>query len=93
MAGSAPGRSDHGSDGQGWWRQAACADSDPELFFPLTAFGPSQAQEATAKAVCAHCPVTVPCLDWALRTGQQAGIWGGLSEAERTGKYLQPDRG
>ena len=24
-----------------------------------------------------------PCLEWALQTGQDAGIWGGMTEEER----------
>jgi WhiB family redox-sensing transcriptional regulator len=27
--------------------------------------------------------VIEPCLAWALETGQDAGVWGGLSEDER----------
>jgi WhiB family redox-sensing transcriptional regulator len=36
-----------------------------------------------AKAVCRRCPVVQSCLDWALRSGQDSGVWGGLSEDER----------
>jgi hypothetical protein len=36
-----------------------------------------------AKTVCRRCEVTDACLDWALRTGQDAGVWGGLTEDER----------
>jgi WhiB family redox-sensing transcriptional regulator len=36
-----------------------------------------------AKAVCHRCPVVQSCLDWALRSGQDSGVWGGLSEDER----------
>ena len=27
--------------------------------------------------------VDEPCLDWALSSGQDSGVWGGLSEDER----------
>jgi WhiB family redox-sensing transcriptional regulator len=27
--------------------------------------------------------VVEPCLQWALETGQDSGVWGGLSEDER----------
>jgi WhiB family redox-sensing transcriptional regulator len=40
-------------------------------------------QLARAKAVCARCPVAAQCLDYALATGQQHGVWGGTSEEER----------
>ena len=33
--------------------------------------------------MCNRCPVTNQCLSWALETGQDAGVWGGLSEDER----------
>jgi hypothetical protein len=36
-----------------------------------------------AKAVCRRCPVTQSCLEWALASGQDSGVWGGLSEDER----------
>jgi WhiB family redox-sensing transcriptional regulator len=36
-----------------------------------------------AKAVCRRCPVVDTCLAWALESGQDAGVWGGLSEDER----------
>ncbi|MGW0629458.1 WhiB family transcriptional regulator [Streptomyces sp. NPDC002758] len=66
------------------WRDlAACCDEDPDLFFPIGSTGPSLAQTRRAKAVCRGCPVRDPCLRWALRTGQAAGIWGGTTETER----------
>jgi Transcription factor WhiB len=45
--------------------------------------GPSLAQVAQAKAICAGCPVRRECLAFALRTHQVHGVWGGLSEQER----------
>jgi WhiB family redox-sensing transcriptional regulator len=36
-----------------------------------------------AKAVCRRCDVREACLQWALESGQDAGVWGGLSEDER----------
>jgi WhiB family redox-sensing transcriptional regulator len=67
----------------GWRHQAACVDEDPELFFPVGTTGPAVAQAERAKAVCRVCPVAADCLDWALETSQDAGIWGGLDEEER----------
>lgn len=67
----------------GWRDQAACApaDVDPELFHPLSAN--DQTRIAWARAVCASCPVRQPCLDDAVRTGDDFGIRGGLLPAER----------
>lgn len=66
-----------------WRPKAACLDHDPELFFPIGSTGPALDQVAQAKAVCQRCPVIDTCLEWALRTNQHDGIWGGLSEEER----------
>ena len=66
-----------------WRHEAACRDEDPELFFPIGNTGPAISQIDEAKDVCRICPVVEPCLQWALDTGQDAGVWGGLSEDER----------
>ncbi|MEV6108901.1 WhiB family transcriptional regulator [Streptomyces sp. NPDC051940] len=66
-----------------WWRGAACANEDPELFFPVSSAGPAARERERAKAVCRRCVVADDCLDWALRLGRPAGIWGGLDEEER----------
>ncbi|HEX7107560.1 MAG TPA: WhiB family transcriptional regulator [Acidothermaceae bacterium] len=66
-----------------WRDDAACRDEDPELFFPIGHGPAAQAQIAAAKAVCARCPVVRECLAWALENGQDAGVWGGLTEEER----------
>lgn len=33
--------------------------------------------------MCAACPVKIPCLDFALTTGQREGIWGGTLPSDR----------
>jgi WhiB family redox-sensing transcriptional regulator len=66
-----------------WRHRAACLDEDPELFFPIGNTGPALLQIEEAKAVCRGCGVLEKCLAWALETGQDAGVWGGLSEDER----------
>src|ERR1700742_3876854 len=66
-----------------WRHTAVCRDEDPELFFPVGNSGPALAQIADAKLVCNRCPVTTECLSWALNTGQDSGVWGGMSEDER----------
>jgi Transcription factor WhiB len=73
------------ADGERDWRlDAACADTDPELFFPETGQVP---QAAAAKAVCAGCAVRGPCLEAALH-GPQArddhtGIFAGTTARQR----------
>jgi WhiB family redox-sensing transcriptional regulator len=66
-----------------WRHEAACRDEDPELFFPIGNTGPALLQIDEAKEVCHRCTVTEECLIWALDSGQDAGVWGGLSEDER----------
>ncbi|MFG2076050.1 WhiB family transcriptional regulator, redox-sensing transcriptional regulator [Nonomuraea maritima] len=66
-----------------WRHRAACRDVDPELFFPIGNSGPALMQIEEAKQVCRSCSAVESCLKWALESGQDAGVWGGLSEDER----------
>ena len=66
-----------------WRSHAICRDTDPDLFFPIGTTGQALVQIARAKQVCGECPVRVDCLEYALETNQDSGIWGGLSEEER----------
>jgi WhiB family redox-sensing transcriptional regulator len=66
-----------------WRHRAACRDVDPELFFPIGNTGPALMQIEEAKQVCRSCSAVDSCLKWALESGQDAGVWGGLSEDER----------
>ena len=66
-----------------WRRDAICRDTDPDLFFPVGTTGYALVQIDRAKEVCGECPVKVDCLDYALETNQDSGIWGGTSEEER----------
>ena len=65
-------------DPREWRERAACRDLDTAVFFPETDEG-----VAAAKDVCAACPVRDACLDFALVTRQDDGVWGGLDENER----------
>lgn len=71
------------ADSSRWWELAACADEDPELFFPTGSSGPAQLQEQQAKAVCARCPVLARCRQDALESRDVHGVRGGLTEDER----------
>ncbi len=66
-----------------WRAMSACRDTDPVLFFPVGTTGPALEQIASAKAVCDTCEVKDPCLEFALETNQDSGVWGGMSEEER----------
>jgi WhiB family transcriptional regulator, redox-sensing transcriptional regulator len=63
---------------EGWRAQAACRDADVNVFFP-----PTDEEAGPAKAICAACPVRVECLEFALATRQEDGVWGGMTEIER----------
>ncbi len=66
------------------WRElAACRDSDPTLFFPVGTTGPALDQIAAAKRICTGCHVQDDCLQYALESNQEAGVWGGYPEDER----------
>ena len=66
-----------------WRDKSACLTVDPELFFPVGNTGPALDQIEKAKQVCAQCPVIENCLQYAIESNQDSGVWGGLSEDER----------
>lgn len=61
-----------------WYKDAVCAQTDPECFFPEQGRSPRQ-----ALSVCAVCPVAQACLQEALADGREFGVWGGKTEAQR----------
>jgi WhiB family redox-sensing transcriptional regulator len=72
-----------GAADDAWRDHALCRDTDPDLFFPVGTTGLALVQIEHAKRVCAQCAVAAECLDFALTTNQDSGIWGGQSEEER----------
>lgn len=66
------------------WRELSrCKQMDPDLFFPVGTTGPALLQIEAAKAVCRTCNVRQECLQYALESNQEYGIWGGTTEEER----------
>ena len=61
-----------------WMKDALCAEVDSEMFFPE-----GGGSIARPNAVCNMCDVKKECLDFALKTDQQHGIWGGTSYRQR----------
>jgi WhiB family redox-sensing transcriptional regulator len=61
-----------------WMSRARCLGMDPELFHPEQG---ASAQDA--KETCRGCSVQADCLEYAVRTNQNHGIWGGTTERER----------
>ena len=70
-------------DAEDWRQEAACRDASPNLFFPIGATGEAIGQIAVAKQVCGGCCVRADCLEFALATNQESGVWGGTTEEER----------
>ena len=60
-----------------WTVDALCAQADPDTFF-----SDSIRQTALPKTICG-CPVRQPCLNLAVKTGEESGVWGGLDPTER----------
>jgi hypothetical protein len=64
-----------------WRDNAACRTKNPELWFP----NPGNVTAVRdAKAACFGCPVMYQCAQGALVRGEETGVWGGLSEGQRT---------
>ena len=75
-----------------WQAKAACRGPQAAVFFPPTTTerkDEKEEREQRARAICAMCPVTKQCLDYALRIKEPHGIWGGLNENERRAVLLQ----
>ena len=64
-----------------WQDQALCAQTDPDLWFP-----PDGRRDvaATARRICAGCPVRAECLDYAvtLEPLPLDGIWAGRTHTQ-----------
>ena len=75
-----------------WHSAAACRSADPDLFFPVSSAEAAQRDIAEAQAFCASCLVQAPCREFALRTRQQYGIWGGMTEQERGQLWRRGER-
>lgn len=70
-------------DAENWRLAAICNGSNAELFFPIGSTGHAVEMISAAKDVCKECTVAEPCLEFALDTNQEAGVWGGYTEEER----------
>jgi WhiB family redox-sensing transcriptional regulator len=68
-----------------WRDQAACREVVTAEYDPF--FADSAELQVEAIAICEACPVRDACLTFAVRTGQQYGIWGGHRVAEQVGHH------
>ncbi|MER7983933.1 WhiB family transcriptional regulator [Streptomyces sp. NPDC095817] len=68
-------------------RDPVPCSSRPHLFHPSDDNSrindqSQQSKIARARALCARCPVSTECRDWARKSGE-CGTWGGETDAER----------
>jgi WhiB family redox-sensing transcriptional regulator len=78
----------------GWRFHAACRGDDASLFFAPSYFERREekaCREEKAKAICERCCVREECLEYALRTREPHGVWGGFNEQERRAALRQRD--
>jgi WhiB family redox-sensing transcriptional regulator len=61
-----------------WMADGKCREVPPAVFFPSDGLGVQAAQR-----ICAECPVSDACLEYALANRIDHGVWGGRSERER----------
>lgn len=62
-----------------WAAQAACAGKTTAVWFSEDPDG----AYSHARTICAACPVQPDCLEWALASRVDHGLWGGLNPDER----------
>jgi WhiB family redox-sensing transcriptional regulator len=62
-------------------RGCAPGKADPDAFFPTGPDGERDihAERRTIAAHCVPCPVNTACRAWAITTGQNHGVWGGMT--------------
>lgn len=68
------------SSHEAWMDNAACAEVGTDLFFPSR---DDRAGAKLAQTICASCPVSVQCLEYAIRGDIHHGIFGGLTGSAR----------
>lgn len=70
-----------------WMERGSCRRVDPDIFYVPDGTRGQARQDciAAAKRVCLRCPVLAKCREFALATREPHGVWGGLSEEERSG--------
>lgn len=75
---------------QEWRFAAACAQTDPEVFFPER----NERLIAQAKKICGSCAVKQECADYAIENGETNGVWGGMDQDQlksESYRRRQPD--
>jgi WhiB family redox-sensing transcriptional regulator len=60
------------------WAQALCKGKEELMYSPIPT-----TQEHVARTICGPCPIRAECLDDALASRQEFGVWGGTTEKDR----------
>lgn len=70
-----------------WRHRAACAGTPTHIFYPRIPKGRGTHHATlahhTALTICHACPVTDPCLAYALDHREEYGIWGATTPDDR----------
>lgn len=75
-----------------WQASGNCVGEPTEIFFPEDSPRRERRRlEQQAKTICWNCPIKVRCLEHALTTPEQFGVWGATTPSER-GKHRAPLR-
>ena len=61
-----------------WRSKGACQGLDAEIFYPE-----NEDHAEFALSVCGECAVRIACLEYALDTREQQGVWGGATARDR----------
>jgi WhiB family redox-sensing transcriptional regulator len=75
-------------DEYNWRDDAACAETDGDLFFPRKG-----GHDSPGIRICNNCPVRTQCLDYAITTEQIKGIWGGTTPSQRRRMRVANEKG
>jgi WhiB family transcriptional regulator, redox-sensing transcriptional regulator len=80
-----------GSSLNQWVSEAACKDANPDLFFADNGnFNGGKTKKALK--ICEECSCVMSCLEWALTSGDQYAILGGMTPTQRQ-KYRRHMKG
>lgn len=73
-----------------WRDDAACKDKPTDWWFGSDRVASEETQWAIA--ICEGCPVRAACLDFAINTHQEEGLWAGLNPRERRNERRRRQR-
>lgn len=74
-----------------WQLAARCRGHDELFFHPAGEREPARStRDAAAQELCRSCPVRRECAQHALQMQEPYGVWGGLTETERSERLFGP---